>query len=46
MARESEQLQIEVKDKFAKTKPTMNRFLGKVLVDLSFILDKIRLTKG
>lgn len=46
IAHENEKLLIEVKDKFAKTKPTMNRFLGCVQVDMKKILEKIQLTKG
>jgi hypothetical protein len=46
MARESEKVLIEIKDKFAKTKPTINRFLGRVVLDISYILEKVHLTKG
>ena len=46
MARDNEKILLEVKDKFAKTKPTINRFLGKVQVDMKLILEKLQLTKG
>ncbi|UJR33459.1 hypothetical protein I4U23_020904 [Adineta vaga] len=34
-------LEFEVKDKFVKTRPTMNRFLGKLTVHIGFLLDKL-----
>ncbi|CAF0753148.1 unnamed protein product [Adineta ricciae] len=34
-------LEFEVKDKFVKTRPTMNRFLGKITVQIGFLLDKL-----
>ena len=46
IAHENDKLLIEVKDKFAKTKPTINRFLGRVQVDMRVILEKVQLTKG
>ena len=46
IANQNDKLLIEVKDKFAKTKPTINRFLGRVQVDMKVILEKIQLTKG
>ncbi len=40
VARTSDSLEFEVKDKFAKTKPSINRFLGRALVDIKTLLDK------
>ncbi|CAF3915427.1 unnamed protein product [Rotaria sp. Silwood2] len=34
-------LEFEVKDKFVKTRPTMNRFLGKLTIHVGFLLDKL-----
>jgi hypothetical protein len=34
-------LEFEVKDKFVKTRPTMNRFLGKLTIHIGFLLDKL-----
>ncbi|CAF0995991.1 unnamed protein product [Adineta steineri] len=34
-------LEFEVKDKFVKTRPTMNRFLGKLTVHIGYLLDKL-----
>ncbi len=46
LAHQDDKLLFEVKDKFAKTKPTINRFLGRVEVDMTDILAKIKLPKG
>ena len=46
VAREYDKILIEVKDKFARTKPSINRFLGRILLDLNTLVDKSRLTKG
>lgn len=42
----SDRLLIEVKDKFARTRPSINRFLGRVILDLDGFIDKARLNKG
>ncbi|CAF3413412.1 unnamed protein product [Rotaria socialis] len=34
-------LEFEVKDKFVKTWPTMNRFLGKLTTHVGFLIDKL-----
>ncbi|CAF1234978.1 unnamed protein product [Rotaria magnacalcarata] len=34
-------LEFEVKDKFVKTRPTMNRFLGKLTIHVGFLIDKL-----
>lgn len=46
MARENDKLLVEVKDKFARTKPSINRFLGRVLIDLNMLVEMARLSKG
>jgi hypothetical protein len=44
VAREKDRLEFEVKDKFAKTKPSINRFLGYITIDISKLLsiDKMK----
>lgn len=42
----SDRLLIEVKDKFARTRPSINRFLGRVILDLDGLIDKARLNRG
>jgi len=37
----SDLLEFEVKDKFVKTRPTMNRFLGKLTIHVSYLLEKL-----
>ncbi|CAF4120047.1 unnamed protein product [Rotaria magnacalcarata] len=34
-------LEFEIKDKFVKTRPTMNRFLGKLTIHVGFLIDKL-----
>lgn len=46
VARETDRIMFEVKDKFARTKPSINRFLGRVLVDIQTLIEKTRLNKG
>jgi hypothetical protein len=46
VAREHDKILIEVKDKFARTKPSINRFLGRILIDLSMLVEMARLNKG
>lgn len=46
VARENDRILFEVKDKFIRTKPSINRFLGRVLVDISRIVDKVKQAKG
>ena len=46
VARENDRVLFEVKDKFARTKPSINRFLGRVLVDIQTLIDKTKNTKG
>lgn len=46
VARETDRVLFEVKDKFARTKPSINRFLGRVLVDIQTLVEKSKLNKG
>ena len=46
VGRENDRILFEVKDKFIRTKPSINRFLGRVLVDISIIVEKIKQAKG
>lgn len=46
VARENDRILFEIKDKFIRTKPSINRFLGRVLVDIANIIEKIKQTKG
>ena len=46
VARENDRILFEVKDKFARTKPSINRFLGRVLVDIKTLIEKTKHTKG
>lgn len=45
-ARESDRLIFEVKDKFAKTKPSINRFLGRISLDFMSLVNKAALNNG
>lgn len=42
----SDLVELEVKDKFSKSRPTMNRFLGKAVVAVQRIMDKIIQEQG
>ena len=46
VARENDKILFEVKDKFARTKPSINRFLGRILVDINTLIEKASQTKG
>ncbi|CAF0857734.1 unnamed protein product [Brachionus calyciflorus] len=46
LSKYNDQILFEVKDKFARTKPSINRFLGRVLVDLESLIEKTRVNKG
>lgn len=46
VARSNDLIVFEVKDKFARTKPSINRFLGRALVDVSHLVDKVKTAKG
>jgi hypothetical protein len=46
VARENDRILFEVKDKFIRTKPSINRFLGRILVDITSIIEKIKQNKG
>ena len=45
MVRTSDQLLFQVKDRFVRTTPSINRFLGYVCLDVSTISDKFNETK-
>ena len=42
----SDLIELEVKDKFSKSRPTINRFLGKVVFAAQQAINKVRLDKG
>jgi hypothetical protein len=46
VARQKDKILLEIKDKFARTKPSINRFLGKILVDIENLIEKSKLAKG
>ena len=46
VTRTNDRVLFEVKDKFAKTKPSINRFLGRVLIDVAAIAERLSATKG
>lgn len=46
VARENDRILFEVKDKFARTKPSINRFLGRVLLDINNLIERTKHTKG
>ena len=46
VARESDKITFEVKDKFAKTKPSINRFLGRLSLEISSLASRARNNNG
>ena len=46
VAKENDKILFQVKDKFARTKPSINRFLGQVLVDVALLIEKAKHNKG
>ncbi len=38
----SDWLEVEIKDKFAKSRPTITRNLGKLKIDISQLLDNVK----
>ncbi|XP_070210809.1 E3 ubiquitin-protein ligase HECW2-like isoform X3 [Littorina saxatilis] len=42
----SDLIELEVKDKFSKSRPTMSRFLGKVIIAVQRIVDKVVQDQG
>lgn len=46
VARANDLIHLEVKDKFARTKPSINRFLGRVLVDVNQLVERVKSNKG
>jgi len=42
----SDLIELEIKDKFSKSRPTMSRFLGKVIIAVQRIMDKVIQDQG
>ena len=46
VARQNDKMLLEIKDKFVRTKPSINRFLGRIQVDIDNLIQKAKLGKG
>lgn len=46
VSRENDRVLFEVKDKFVRTRPSINRFLGRVIIDVNSLIDKAKSNKG
>jgi hypothetical protein len=46
VSRENDRILFEVKDKFVRTRPSINRFLGRVIIDVNSLIEKAKSNKG